>query len=216
MAHWIALGTQLGKKARTTYEQLTEQMIPFESELTKSHDNRLDRAHGPDLAPVKAISAQACLGMKSCEIGIDRQPGGRVCAKALKLGMMRVPTRSTSQHCFGQQGFPPDSDQSLRVKMPGVQRPETHLSIGGEQLRVPHDLPEVTIRILKIAGVPTPERILCRFDYDRARVLRLLHHGIHLFPGGNVLADRELCSGRGACMNASVARDALARPEREP
>src|SRR5687768_7001327 len=127
MAHWIALGTQLGKKAPTTYGQLTEQMIPFESELTKSHDNRFDRAHGPDLAPVKAISAQAGLGMKSCEIGIDRQPGGRVCAKALKLGMMRVPTRSTLQHCLGQQGFPPDSDQSLRVKMPGVQRPETHL-----------------------------------------------------------------------------------------
>ena len=160
MARRIALGPQSGKKARTTYGQLTEQVVPFVSELAESHDNELDRAHGPDLAPVKAISAQAGLGMKSCEIGIDRQPGGRVCAKALKLGMMRVPTRSTPQHCLGQQGFPPDSDQSLRVKMPGVQRPETHLSIGGKQLRIPHDLPEVTIRILKIAGIATPERIL--------------------------------------------------------
>ena len=121
MAHRIALGPQSGKKPRTTYGQLTEQMVPFESELAESHDNGLDSAHGPDLAPVKAISAQAGLGVNSCEIGIDRQPGGRVCAEAVKLGMMRIPARLTSQHCLGQQGFPPDSDQSLRIKMPGVQ-----------------------------------------------------------------------------------------------
>jgi hypothetical protein len=121
MAHRFALGSQSGKKARTTCGQFAEQVVPFESELAESHDNGLDRAHGPDLAPVKAISAQGGLGMNSCEIGIDRRPGGRVCAKALKLWMMRVPTRFTSQHCLGQQAFPPDSDQSLRIKMPWVQ-----------------------------------------------------------------------------------------------
>jgi hypothetical protein len=132
MARRIALGPQSGKKTRTTYGQLTEQVVPFESELAESHDNGLDRAHRPYLAPVKTISAQGGLGMKSCEIGIDCRPGGRVRAEAVKLWMVRVPTRSTSQHRLGQQGFPPDSDQSLRVKMPGVQRPETHLSIGGK------------------------------------------------------------------------------------
>jgi len=132
MARRIALGSQSGKKARTTCGQLTEQVVPFESELAESHDNGLDRAHGPDFAPVKAISTQGGLGMKSCEIGIDCQPGVRVRAKAVKLWMVRVPTRSTSQHGLGQQGFPPDSDQSLRVKMPGVQGPETQLSLGGK------------------------------------------------------------------------------------
>src|SRR5687767_12780604 len=100
--------------------------------------------------------------------------------------------------------------------MPGVQRPETHLSIDGNQLRIPYDLPQVTVRILKIPGIATPERTLCCFDYYRARVLRLLHHSIHLFLRGDVLADRKLCNGRGACMNDGIARDALARPQREP
>lgn|SRR5687767_6367530 len=110
MARQIALGLQSGKKARTTHGQLTEQVVPFVSELVESHDNRLDRAHGPDFAPVKAISARCGLGMKTCEIGIDCRPGARVRAEAVKLWMVFVPTRSTSQHRLGQQGFPPDSD----------------------------------------------------------------------------------------------------------
>ena len=71
------------------------------------------------------------------------------------------------------------------------------------------------VEVLEVSGVATPERIARRLDGRRAGVCRLRHHRVHLGPGRDVMADREVgCAGRGG-RKPRVVRDARARPECE-
>ena len=56
-------------------------------------------------------------------------------------------------------------------------------SLSGQQLWVPHDLPQMMIRVLKIASVTTPKGFLCWLDDNRTRTLCLLHNGINFGCG---------------------------------
>ena len=47
------------------------------------------------------------------------------------------------------------------------------------ELRIPHDLPQMLVGILKVARITAPESVLCRLHDHRARVAGLRHHGIH-------------------------------------
>src|SRR5258705_12862823 len=76
-----------------------------------------------------------------------------------------------------------------------------------------HNLPKVTVRILEVPRIAAIERWLCRLDDLCTRPLCLSHHGVDLFPGGHVVADREL--DRAGCFHrqTGVRREALARPQ---
>ena len=82
-------------------------------------------------------------------------------------------------------------------------------SLSGQQLWVPHDLPEMMIGILKIACVTTPKGFLRWLDDDRTCALCLLHNGIDLGSGRDVMANREFgwvwSSYRNSCIVSKAA-----------
>ena len=59
------------------------------------------------------------------------------------------------------------------------------------ELRVPHDLPEVTIGIAKVAGVAAPEGFLCRSDDLGASRASCFHHAIDLGTSVHVVSEAE-------------------------
>src|SRR4051812_2833104 len=49
-----------------------------------------------------------------------------------------------------------------------------------EQRGVPDDFPEVSVRVLEVAGVAAPERVARLLDDRRVRALGAGHHGVDL------------------------------------
>ena len=54
-------------------------------------------------------------------------------------------------------------------------------------LRVPHHLPQMVIRVLKVARVASPKRLRGGLHYPRARALRPLHNRINLLRCHRIL-----------------------------
>src|SRR5262245_47914732 len=71
------------------------------------------------------------------------------------------------------------------------------------------------IRILEVAGVPAPERVVSRLDDRGAGLLRLLHHGVHFAFRGDVMADAEVGWASAGDRKPGIVRKARSRPERE-
>ena len=82
-------------------------------------------------------------------------------------------------------------------------------------VRIPDDFPQVAIGIRKIAGIPAPKRILCRFDDGRTGLFRLLHHRIHFFFTAYIMADRAFRGTWPGLGNFCVVRNIRPRPKRE-
>jgi len=62
-----------------------------------------------------------------------------------------------------------------------------YASIPDFPLWIPHDLPEMLIGILKVAGVTAPKCFLSWLYNNRTGILRLLHDRINLGPGRNIM-----------------------------
>src|SRR5262245_19402813 len=95
-----------------------------------------------------------------------------------------------------------------------LQRAEA-VSVLNSPVWVPRRLPEMSLRILEVARVPAPERVASRLDDDRARLPRLIHHGVDFGLRRHVVADTELGRAPAADGQACVVRQARTRPERE-
>ena len=81
------------------------------------------------------------------------------------------------------------------------------------EARIERHFPQVTVRILEVAGVAAIERRLRSLDDLRPRLLRLPHDRVDFLPGGDVVADGEL--ERAGCLQgqAAVRGEALAWPQ---
>ena len=88
-------------------------------------------------------------------------------------------------------------------------------SLFGQQLWVPHDLPEMMIGVLKIASVTTPKSILRWLNDNSACDLRLLHNGIDFGDGRYVVTNREFGGVGNAYWNPCIVSQTLARPNCE-
>src|SRR6266487_4059846 len=60
------------------------------------------------------------------------------------------------------------------------------------QLRIPDDLPEMLIRVLKVACIAAPEGLLRWLDNACSCAPGLLHHGINLGSGGDIMSKGDV------------------------
>src|SRR3984885_10164652 len=81
--------------------------------------------------------------------------------------------------------------------------------------RVPQDLPQMPIRIAKVAGVDSPGPVMCLVCERRPGRLGLGKHSIDLGPARDCLADAELASLRWAELDAGILRQLRAGVEGE-
>src|SRR5262245_26305443 len=83
-------------------------------------------------------------------------------------------------------------------------------------LGMPGHFPQMAIRILKVACVPAPKRLLGWLNDDGASVSRLMHDCIDFSLGRHVVPERELRWTGRTQRKPRVVGDAAARPERKP
>src|SRR5687767_1357037 len=84
-----------------------------------------------------------------------------------------------------------------------------------QNLRVPRHFPDVTVRILKVAGVASPEGVACVLDDTSACAGCLLHQSVNLLARAHVVSERHICGATRLAWQPGVAGNARPRPERE-
>lgn len=67
--------------------------------------------------------------------------------------------------------------------------------IVGRQIRIPYDLPEMLVWVLKVARITSPERIVRWLYYRCSGPLCLLHHSVDFRLGRYVVAKSEFRGG---------------------
>src|SRR2546426_4426802 len=82
-------------------------------------------------------------------------------------------------------------------------------------LRIPHNLTQVPIGGLKVAGVTAPERVLCGLGDSRARLFCLLHDRINFLFTVHVMADGKFSGTFRTFRNSCVIRNVVSRPNCE-
>src|SRR5262245_32117006 len=124
-----------------------------------------------------------------------------------------LPSRGRLSGALPEGGTATCSVEILRVIATGVDR--APVSLFDHPLRIPGDLPQVSVRVLEVAGVTAPEGVTRRLYDDGTRGHRLVHHRIDFGLGSDVVPDAELRRARAAGRNPRVMGNALPRPERK-
>jgi hypothetical protein len=113
----------LNEQVRITHGKLLNEMCPLERDLIRANDygpHRSDRSH---LGTIERITAPACFVVNRGEVRVDGRARMLVILEPLKLGMASVAARFPPKNRPSQQSLAPQSNQSLWVKILGVQRP---------------------------------------------------------------------------------------------
>ena len=83
-----------------------------------------------------------------------------------------------------------------------------------DELRIPHNLPQVTVRIGEVPCVPSPESLMRRTNDRCTSCGSSSHDGIHLGSGCYVVPDRELGCAPSGDEHTGVVPYAGTRPQR--
>jgi hypothetical protein len=105
---------------KTAPRELSHQVPPLVRHLAGRDANLADRAHAADLAAIKGITTQRCLGMNGSEIGIYGGAGCGVGAETLKLRMVAITHGASAQDGLRQQRLAPQRNEALRIKISGM------------------------------------------------------------------------------------------------
>jgi hypothetical protein len=88
---------------------------------------------GPDNLPcVELVAATMAFGRKLVEKHSDRRLRIGRGLKPQKLRMIAIPTRCTTENLLGKQRLSPGCDEPLRIKIAGMQCPQSHSRISCE------------------------------------------------------------------------------------
>jgi hypothetical protein len=151
---------------RVARTKLPEQMAPLVLELAGCAWDRCDRTHRADFGAIEGVSASSGLEPYRSEIGIDRAARRGVLAEPLQLRMMPVAPGLAAQYRARQQPFPPKGDETLRVQIMRMYRPQAHVPDGASRRAVrraaapPGNGMPLTARThpLKVGGLTAPMR----------------------------------------------------------
>src|SRR5215475_10516768 len=89
-------------------------------------------------------------------------------------------------------------------------------SLFDHPLGIPGHFPQMAIRILKVACVPAPQRLLGWLHDDGASVSRLIHDSIDFHLGRHIVPEGEFRWTGRTQRKPRVVGDAAAWPERKP
>ena len=105
------------KKKRAATEKLRQKMPPFMHELSVGCGNRTNSRRTQYFVGIKGISALPGLLKNREQIGGNRMQGIRMLFKTQKLRVVSVSFGFGMQHSLSQQGFAPQRNQALSVKI---------------------------------------------------------------------------------------------------
>ncbi len=106
--------------------ELRPQMLCLEAELALCGGDLRIPLRGGDEGLVEAVATGGGFGMNGSEISRDRCYWIRASQKTLELGMMAVAACSSQEDALREEGFAPDSDESLWIEVLRMKRPESH------------------------------------------------------------------------------------------
>src|SRR3954451_8062117 len=98
-------------------------MPPFESELSVRHFDARCFIERGQLRPIEVVSARFRFIDHMVEVDGNRS---RTIAKAFELRMLAVAARLAGKHGLREQSFAPERDQTFRVEVLRMNRPEAH------------------------------------------------------------------------------------------
>ena len=101
-------------------------MCPFVLQLSARRAQYDVLTYRTDFSPIECIPAMLCLIRHRPEIEIDRRSRGCMGAESLQLGVMTIPFGRAPKHRAREKALSPERDQTLSVKVLGVQCPQTH------------------------------------------------------------------------------------------
>ena len=114
------------KRCGTSLRKLALQVLPLELELTRADGEGLDGPDWADLGFVERITPRDSFAVDCREILIDGKARVRMRLEAFQLWVMLIAARLPTKNCSGEQCFSPQGDETLRIEIPGMQRPQTH------------------------------------------------------------------------------------------
>src|SRR3954451_795874 len=106
--------------------QLGQEMLPFEAKLSIGNSQTQRRRLQPQLRSIEVVAALIGFIRDITEVDGDGRGGITMLAEPIELRMVSIAARKPGQHRLGQQPFPPERHQPLRVEVPGMERPEAH------------------------------------------------------------------------------------------
>src|SRR6478609_2019730 len=121
----------------TAPPELAQQVCPFVVELPRGDRQRRDTPAWADLAGVECVAPGSRFRMNLRQKIVDGRDRHRMGPKALQLRMMAVAPRPAAQYRTRQQRLTPKRHQPLRVQIPRMQGPQSHVTtaIRLQQLR---------------------------------------------------------------------------------
>src|ERR1700722_2372107 len=103
-------------------------MLPLIQYLPSGGRNRADRTQWANLALIEGVAASRCFGMNCPKICVDCVARRCVRPKARQLRMVPIASCFPAQYRASQQRFAPQWTQALRINVPRVNCPESHVS----------------------------------------------------------------------------------------
>lgn len=119
--------------------------------------------------------------------GSDPRVDSRPCYKPLAYGIRREGKAALSESVLMLPGSESEFHSRLVKRLATRVRNDTLLI--RQQIRIPHDFPEVPVGIPEVARVAAPERLPSGLHDDRPGIRRLIHHGVDLLRRGNVVSE---------------------------
>jgi hypothetical protein len=111
---------------RTSAPQLFQKPTPFVLQLTIGGENALDGDFAAKLGVIELVAARQCLCPNHGEVMIDGGARSRAQPEPLQLRMPPVALGMTAKDFAREQRFSPKRDETLRIEILGVKRPQSH------------------------------------------------------------------------------------------
>ena len=111
---------------RTSEAQLFQKPTPFVLQLAVSGENALDRNFAAKFGVIELVAARQCLCANRGEVTVDGGARSRAQPESLQLRMLPVAIGTAAKDFAGEQRFSPKGDQTLRIGIFGVKRPQSH------------------------------------------------------------------------------------------
>lgn len=100
--------------------------MPFVLQLAIGRGNALDGGIAAKFRTIEPVAARQRLSTNHGEVTVDG--GARRCAQpeTLQLRMPPVTPGAAAKHFAGEQCFSPKGDETLRIEIFGMKRPQSH------------------------------------------------------------------------------------------
>ncbi len=124
-----ANGSATTVPGRIAILQFSLKVFPFVTQLALGLGDRAAKPALANLRGIKTVPSPCCLLEHDNKVSGHSGHGHGVVEKTTQLWVMLVTLRPALQDRLREQPFPPESHQALYVKVPWMDRPESHSNL---------------------------------------------------------------------------------------